>query len=432
MASNVQPPPLMTDPLNMSAPEELIDPVSREQQDEISRQQEAMERGKPTRNLKKLGIVLVGAAVAGYMLYPSLFPPSKEKKTVVVEKSDAHQETPGSIIEQLKSQPKPPPPTVEVSVPPPQVHPTPPAGMSNNPDGASVLTPRQIEANRRETIMASAMEPSDINITLRDQPRKKADSEADGPDSALAKALAQQNGILEKSLAQPVEKPQPLAKGSNQDEFLLRTRNASLEEATKLAPARAAAALYQGTIVQVILDRAINTDNPGTARGRVRSDVYDSVTQSILLIPRGSLVILPYLNSMLVGDSRILVAGERLIFPNGKSMSLSGTPAADMQGASGIPADVDNHFYEMFKTSFMVGAASLLLPKSQQNVSISDTVSGGSRTGGSILGTTLYDTIKQISARNASIRPTGSIEVGEPFTLMLSKDIELEPYRGRK
>ena len=176
MASNVQRPPLMTDPLNMSAPEELIDPASREQQDEIGRQQEAMERGKPTRNLKNLGIVLVGAVAAGYMLYPSLFPPSKEAKTVLVEKSDAHQGAPGAIIEQLKSQPKATPSVVEVPVPPPQVHPTPPTGMSSNQNAPDVLTPKQIEAARRETIMASAMEPSDINIALRDQPRKKAES----------------------------------------------------------------------------------------------------------------------------------------------------------------------------------------------------------------------------------------------------------------
>lgn len=421
----------MTDPLNMSAPEALIDPESKEQQDEIGRQQEAMERGKPTRNLKKLGIVIACAAAAAYVLYPSFFPPSKEAKPVVVENSSSTP-APGSIIDQLNNQPKPPPALVEVPVAAPAAPPTPPAGMSSNQGDSNALTPRQIEANRREAIMASAMEPNDINIAPREQTRKKTVPAEDDPESALARALQQQNGILEKSLAQPVEKPLALARGSNQDEFLLRTRNASLEDATQLAPARAAAALYQGTIVQVVLDRAINTDNPGTARGRVRSDVYDSVTQSILLIPRGSLVILPYLNSMLVGDSRILVAGERLIFPNGKSISLSGTPAGDMQGASGIPADVNNHFFEMFKTSFIIGAASLLLPKDQQNITISDTVGGATRTGGSILGASLYDTIKQISARNANIKPTGSIEVGEPFTLMLSKDIELEPYRGRK
>ena len=86
----------------------------------------------------------------------------------------------------------------------------------------------------------------------------------------------------------------------------------------------------------------------------------------------------------------------------------------------------------MFKSSAIVGVASLLLPKSGQNVTVTQNGQGGSQTGGSILGTTLYDTIKQIADRNKTIGATGTVEVGEPFTLMLTRDVEMEAYRSAK
>lgn len=419
----------------MGSPEAGIDPESRLEQDEIARQQKSMEQGMPAKNLKRVALLVAAGLAGGYMLYPVVFPKQKESVPVVQSQAPGDKPLAGSIVEQLKSQPLQKP-LVEVVEPAPK---PPVAAVSqdaSNPDRP--LTARELEMTRREAITASAMEPTEVALKPREG-RDSAAKQDDDPGSMLAKALKDQNSILEKTLTasnQPGEQQAPFGASPNrrstEDDFVLKSRSAKLEDPTRLAPARAKASLYEGTIIQVVLDRAINTDNPGTARGRVRSDVYDSVTQETLLIPRGSIVILPYLNSVLVGQARILVVGQRLIFPNGKSFSLSGTVAGDMQGASGIPADVDNHFYEMFKASFVVGAVSLLLPKNQQQISVSESPGGNRQTGGSILGATLYDTIQKISERNASIKPTASVEVGEPFTLMLSKDVEMEPYMGRK
>lgn len=106
------------------------------------------------------------------------------------------------------------------------------------------------------------------------------------------------------------------------------------------------------------------------------------------------------------------------------------SPASDMQGASGLPADVNNHFFKMFGTSLMLGAASLLLPDKDQNITVSSS-NGSQEKGGSILGTALHDTITTILQRNARIPPTGTVEIGTPFTLTISRDVEMEPYTGR-
>lgn len=439
MTSSAKPPPLMTDPLSMSAHGEVDDPAVKEEQDEIDRQQQAMDRGKPPRNLKKIGVVTIGLLAAGYMIYPSLSPANKvPANTLTQTKVQTDRSAAGTIVEQLKNQQPPakPTPDLEVTAVKKDTPPGPQQGLAGSQAGDRPMTAGELQASRQETIVASGMEPSDFAIPQREGERNRGLKPiANDSQGAVARMMAEQKGIYEKAMlaatAQPPEREQG-PRRSMEDEFVLRTRNSNLEEPTRLSQARAKASLYQGTIIEVILDRAINTDHPGVARGRVRSDVYDSVNQEILLIPRGSVIILPYLNSVLVGQARILVAGERLIFPNGKSVSLSGTVASDMQGASGLPAEIDNHFYEMFKTSFILGAASLLLPKDQRQISISDTASGSTKTGGSILATTLYDTIQKITERNATIKPTATTDVGEPFTLMLSKDMELEPYRGRK
>ena len=78
----------------------------------------------------------------------------------------------------------------------------------------------------------------------------------------------------------------------------------------------------------------------------------------------------------------------------------------------------------------MLGAASLLLPDKDQNITVSSS-NGSQEKGGTILGTALHDTITTILQRNARIPPTGTVEIGTPFTLTISRDVEMEPYTGR-
>lgn len=430
---NAMPPP-MTDPLQMPAEEPGVYAAAHNPTDEAAeRQHEAISRGMPARNFKGWAILAVGAVATAYMLWPK--PSLGEKKPIEVTEISV---TPGSsIVEQLKSDSRATPPQAGVSTPEgvDAIQPTPApkvglgSGANSGTDGDGGFD-RDSPETRQAAITASSMEASEVKLSSNDRKRITEDDQRD-PRSALSDMLDRQNGIIQKAMSQGDggsrgDMPQRLGA---QEEFLLRAKEKVIEPATTMAEARKPNSLYQGTIVRVVLERSINTDSPGAIRGRVMSDVLDSLNQQTLLIPRGSTLIGSYKSSMLVGQARVLIAAERIILPNGKSVNLLGTPVADMQGASGLPADVDNHFWEMFRTSFIVGAASLLLPKDQQNISISEGTQGNTKTGGSILGTALYDTIKQVSERNKGIGPTGTVDLGEPFTLMLSRDIEMEPYR---
>ena len=192
---------------------------------------------------------------------------------------------------------------------------------------------------------------------------------------------------------------------------------------TKPLKPRVGPTLFEGTLVRTVLDRGINTDLPGRIRGHVTSDVYDSVKQKKLIIPRGTVVLGEYSTGFVLGQSRVLVAMTRMILPNGSSISLLGTPAADMQGVSGMPAQVDNHFWKMFGSSLMVGAVSLLLPSQNQNVTIATTPGGSTQTGGTIAALSLQETIQTLAARNKNMRPTGTVEMGTEFILAIARDI---------
>jgi type IV secretion system protein VirB10 len=202
----------------------------------------------------------------------------------------------------------------------------------------------------------------------------------------------------------------------------------ALPPATQLNAPRSAHTLYEGTIVRTVLTRALKTDLPGTITAKVSSDLYDSITQRTLLVPRGSEITCSYQSELMVGQALVLAACSRIRLPNGKSFALNSAAASDMQGASGLPAEINNHFGKMFRTALIVGAVSKLMPSQDQSISAREEVGGTLTVSGTILGQTLNRVIQSTIARNLIIPPTGSVAIGTPFTLTLSRDVELEPY----
>src|SRR4029079_1209365 len=87
----------------------------------------------------------------------------------------------------------------------------------------------------------------------------------------------------------------------------------------------------------------INSDLPGTILGQVRENVYDTVSGNYLLIPQGSKVLASYDSMAAYGQERVLVCWQRLIRPDGTSLSLDCQPGVDLSGYAGFFDHVDNH-----------------------------------------------------------------------------------------
>jgi type IV secretion system protein TrbI len=183
--------------------------------------------------------------------------------------------------------------------------------------------------------------------------------------------------------------------------------------------------LYESTKINVIMETDVSSDLAGPCSARVERDVKDTVTQTDKLISASTRVICEYNSEVVMGQERIMLAFTRMIFPEtGASVWLADMKAADVQGAIGAPAEVNNRFWKIFGSSFLIswvaGRAQSLQPT---NVTIN--VGGGS--GGSTAAQVLSETSRQILQRNVNIKPELRLKAGDRLTVIVSRDMVLDP-----
>ncbi len=197
-------------------------------------------------------------------------------------------------------------------------------------------------------------------------------------------------------------------------------------ETIGLVPATMGPVIHQGVVIPTVLTSEINSDLPGQIQALVSMDVYDSVKGKSLLIPKGSRLVGQYNSNVNIGQERVMAAFQRLILPNGTSVNLAGMQAADQMGASGLEGDVNNHFWRMFSSSFMIAAISWAFDKnSPSTVVINNSSAEEAR---SITGEILQDISRTILDRNRVIAPTITIDKGMKLNVVVNKDIAIPAY----
>ena len=180
----------------------------------------------------------------------------------------------------------------------------------------------------------------------------------------------------------------------------------------------------------------INSDISGQVIAQVRENVYDSISSRYLLIPQGSKLIGSFSNQVAYGQQRLGVAWTRVIYPNGYSIDLRGIPGSDVSGFSGFYDQVDNHYWSIFGSSFVIGMITAGMQYSQNNtnpnvqiggIGVSTTPTVGQTVAGS-LGQQLGQTAMMITQKGLNVAPTLTIRQGYMFTVMLTADVALKPY----
>lgn len=180
--------------------------------------------------------------------------------------------------------------------------------------------------------------------------------------------------------------------------------------------------------IGVLVTEGENSDRPGTASLMVEQDVYDSVTGTCLMIPKGTMITAPYQSDLKVGQESILVAATLMTLPNGKHVSLFGAEGADQNGYAGFSGDVNNHFWKIFGASFLTA----ILLNHFDGSATSSTTTGpyGVTQVGNTAGQVAAQTSQSILSRYQNIPPTVTIKPGERFMIKVNRDIHLEPYCG--
>jgi type IV secretion system protein VirB10 len=211
------------------------------------------------------------------------------------------------------------------------------------------------------------------------------------------------------------------------DDFLDKTGSGSAEYLEKtltlpLSPYEVKA----GTVIPTVLITGINSDLPGKVVGQVRENVYDSVSGSYLLIPQGSRLIASYDSMVAWGQERVLVCWQRLIRPDGSSMTLECMPGIDLSGYAGFADEVDNHWWKIITGAALSSLLAATAQRSQGDVtSFQPTLPQvwASNAAGQI-----NQAGQQLTQKNLQIQPTIAVRPGFSVNVLVSKDIVLPPY----
>ncbi len=169
----------------------------------------------------------------------------------------------------------------------------------------------------------------------------------------------------------------------------------------------------------------------GKALLLITRNVYGS-HGNLVLIPAGSQASGYYKPLAKVGDDRLSLVIERVVKPNGDLILFRKTSlGADASGATGVPGDVDNHYFEKFGIPLMFSTLN-----SASNAALRQFIANNS----SQAGREIFDgqwqqeqrqtnsqVIQEIIRNNINIAPVITIEAGTSLLLFLQNDIFFKP-----
>ncbi len=192
--------------------------------------------------------------------------------------------------------------------------------------------------------------------------------------------------------------------------------------------------LKTGSVIPSVMITGVNSDLPGAMIGQVSQNVYDTATGRHLLIPQGTKVYGVYDSRVVYGQERVLIAWNRLIYPDGSAMTLGAMPGADQAGYAGFTDQINNHYLRIFGSAFMMslitgGMAytmdSLDSGGSGDDVSVQDEMT-------SALTAQLGQTTTTMLQKNLNIKPSLEIRPGYQYNVVVTKDIVFDaPYSPR-
>ena len=196
--------------------------------------------------------------------------------------------------------------------------------------------------------------------------------------------------------------------------------------------------LQTGSIINATLQTEINSDLEGMITGVVTQNIYDSLSGRYLLIPQGSRLIGMYGTDVNVGQQRLFVAWNRILFPDGRTLDIGEMNGTNTKGQAGFSDKLNTHFWRNMGNAVLlslVGAGtSYALDRNSNN--INDNGNNGTSVSSALadnfasqIGSLSVEMIRQ----GMTMSPTLEIRAGYQFNIMISKDVVFPyPYNFRK
>ena len=193
-------------------------------------------------------------------------------------------------------------------------------------------------------------------------------------------------------------------------------------------PARDPHELFAGSVIPAVMETGINSDMPGMVSAVVSQTVYDTLHPDVVLIPQGTRLVGEYSSGIRWGQTRVLVAWNQLIMPNGATVNLHGMQGGNALGEAGFHDLVNNHYWRLFGSatllSLLGAGAQVAQPQNQSQL----TSPGFSQSATGELAQELDQVGAQLMQKNLSVAPTLIIRPGYAFNVLVNKTMVLPPY----
>ena len=176
--------------------------------------------------------------------------------------------------------------------------------------------------------------------------------------------------------------------------------------------------VVQGTMIQAVLETAIDSSLAGQVRAMVSEDVH-AYDGSRILIPRGARLIGRYQSGLDIAQQRVTIAWDRIILPSNQTVEISAF-GGDELGRSGTTGFVDSRFGTRFGSAALISLIGALPAVAAQNTEdeiASDVIEG--------IGEDLQDSAQSVIGEYLSVSPVIYVDQGASVTVMVDRDLEI-------
>ena len=178
--------------------------------------------------------------------------------------------------------------------------------------------------------------------------------------------------------------------------------------------------LMAGALIPASLITGIHSDLPGPVIAQVTQNVFDTVRGRHLLIPQGSRLIGRYQSEVSFGQDRALVVWDRILFPDGASITIS-EPGSDASGYAGLKDRTDHHWDKVFAAA---GLATLLGIGAELGPGEDGDIERAIRRGTT---DTINEAGQRAVDRSLGVQPSITVRPGWPVNVIVTRDLVLKP-----
>jgi type IV secretion system protein VirB10 len=231
-----------------------------------------------------------------------------------------------------------------------------------------------------------------------------------GQEAQSQLALSDPQGVAPRSASVAGSEP---SGGPGELGALLRPSVAQAVDAQVLATQRLL--LPKGAFLDCTLETAIDSTLPGMTTCVLATDTF-SADGSVVLLERGTKLVGETRGQVQQGSARVFVLWSEARTPTGVIVPLS-SPGADELGRSGLPGEVDRHFWQRFGAAILVSV-------------IEGGIQAGVQSRSGSGGTTIYnpstttDVMTEVLKSTIAIPPTVTKANGDRIQVLVARDLD--------